>query len=70
VGTPGRIGEVLIECRLDPLRARRSAYSHVLTSMLGAEALAIVPADADPPSAGDTVELELLPADWGLGSLR
>jgi molybdopterin molybdotransferase len=44
--------------------------SHVLTSMLGAEALAILPADADPPAAGDTVELMLLPADWGLGSLR
>jgi hypothetical protein len=28
--------------------------------MLGAEALAIVPTDADPPTAGDTVELELL----------
>jgi molybdopterin molybdotransferase len=36
--------------------------SHILTSMLGAEALAIVPTDADPPTAGDTVELELLPA--------
>jgi hypothetical protein len=38
--------------------------------MLGAEALAMVPADADQPAAGDTVELVLLPADWGLGSLR
>jgi molybdopterin molybdotransferase len=36
--------------------------SHVLTSMVGAVALAIVPARADPPTAGDTVELELLPA--------
>jgi molybdopterin molybdotransferase len=36
--------------------------SHILTSMLGAAALAIVPAHADPPTAGDTVELELLPA--------
>ena len=34
--------------------------SHVLTSMLGADALAIVPSDADPPVAGDTVELEML----------
>jgi molybdopterin molybdotransferase len=44
--------------------------SHILTSMLGAGALAIVPADADPPIAGDTVELELLPASGGLGSAR
>jgi molybdopterin molybdotransferase len=44
--------------------------SHILTSMLGAAALAIVPADADPPTAGDTVELELLPASGGLGSAR
>ena len=44
--------------------------SHVLTSMLGAEALAIVPTDADPPTAGDTVELELLAAGGGLGSTR
>ena len=36
--------------------------SHVLTSMLGAEALAIVPADADPPAVGELVELELLPS--------
>ena len=41
--------------------------SHVLTSMLGADALAIVPADADPPAGGDIVELELLPV---LGSAR
>ena len=44
--------------------------SHILTSMLGADALAIVPTDADPPVAGDSVELEMLPAGWGLGSPR
>jgi molybdopterin molybdotransferase len=44
--------------------------SHILTSMLGAEALAIVPTDADPPTAGETVELELLAAGGGLGSAR
>jgi molybdopterin molybdotransferase len=44
--------------------------SHILTSMLGADALAIVPSDADPPVAGDSVELEMLPAGWGLGSPR
>jgi hypothetical protein len=30
--------------------------------MLGAEALTIVPADADPPAVGELVELELLPS--------
>ena len=44
--------------------------SHILTSMLGADALAIVPSDADPPVAGDSVEVEMLPAGWGLGSPR
>jgi molybdopterin molybdotransferase len=44
--------------------------SHILTSMLGADALAIVPSDADPPPAGDSVEVEMLPAGWGLGSPR
>jgi molybdopterin molybdotransferase len=71
---PGRAHAV--RCRLelgdDGWHARPTGNqdSHVLTSMLGAEALAIVPADADPPAAGETVELELLPADWGLGSAR
>ncbi len=44
--------------------------SHILTSMLGADALAIVRSHADPPVAGDSVEVELLPAGWGLGSPR
>jgi molybdopterin molybdotransferase len=44
--------------------------SHILTSMLGADALAIVPSDADPPAAGDSVEGVMLPAGWGLGSPR
>lgn len=44
--------------------------SHVLTSMLGAEALTIVPAGGDPPLAGDVVDLELLPGSWGPGSRR
>jgi molybdopterin molybdotransferase len=73
-GAPGRAHAV--RCRVDArddgwhARPTGDQDSHVLTSMLGAEALAIVPADADPPAAGDTVELMLLPADWGLGSLR
>ena len=44
--------------------------SHILTSMLGADALAIVPSDADTPVAGDSIEVEMLPAGWGLGSPR
>jgi molybdopterin molybdotransferase len=43
--------------------------SHVLTSMLGADALAILPADSASVSAGTRVEVELLPgAVPGLGS--
>ncbi len=43
--------------------------SHVLTSMLGADALAILPADGAGASAGTRVEVELLPgAVPGLGS--
>jgi molybdopterin molybdotransferase len=61
-----------VEARDDGWHARPTGDqdSHVLTSMLGAESLVIVPADSDPPRAGDTVELLLLPADWGLASLR
>ncbi len=71
---PGRAHAV--RCRLelgdDGWHARPTGDqdSHVLTSMLGAEGLAIVPTDADPPAAGDTVELELLHAGGGLGSAR
>jgi molybdopterin molybdotransferase len=35
--------------------------SHVLTSMLGADALALIPASSDGVRAGDRVEVELLP---------
>lgn len=40
---------------------REAQGSHVLTSMLGADALAIVPADSDGVAAGDQIEIELLP---------
>jgi molybdopterin molybdotransferase len=68
---PGRAHAVRcrLELRDDGWHARPTGDqdSHVLTSMLGADALAIVPADVDPPAVGETVELELLPA---LGSPR
>src|SRR5262249_15980536 len=71
---PGRAHAVRcrLEARDDGWHARPTGDqdSHLLTSMLDAEALAIVPADSDPPTAGDAVELVLLRADWGLASLR
>jgi molybdopterin molybdotransferase len=39
--------------------------SHVLTSMLGADALAYVPAERGDVAAGETVEIELLPGRLG-----
>jgi molybdopterin molybdotransferase len=71
---PGRAHAV--RCRLKLRDDGWHAYptgnqdSHILTSMLGADALAIVPTDADPPVAGDSVEVEMLPSGWGLGSPR
>ena len=62
----------LLELHDDGWHARPTGDqdSHVLTSMLDADALAIVAADADPPAAGDTVALALLSEGWGLGSAR
>jgi molybdopterin molybdotransferase len=57
----------LVRCRLelgedgwhaDPTKAQGS---HVLTSMLGADALAILPPADQPYPAGTRVEIELLP---------
>ena len=39
---------------------RERQGSHVLTSMLGADALAVIPADAEEVRAGERVEIELL----------
>jgi molybdopterin molybdotransferase len=39
---------------------RERQGSHVLTSMLGADALAVMPADAEDVAAGELVEIELL----------
>jgi molybdopterin molybdotransferase len=44
--------------------------SHVLTSMLGADAIAIVPAEGAAPVAGSQIEVELLPSAGPLASSR
>ena len=62
---PGRAHAV--RCTLDAgpggLTARTTGAqgSHVLTSMLGADALAMIPTESDGVAAGDPVEVELLP---------
>jgi molybdopterin molybdotransferase len=62
---PGRAHA--IRCRLELEESGWSATptgpqgSHVLTSMLGADALAIIPAPAGPQPAGARVDIELLP---------
>ena len=62
---PGRAHAVRcsLELRDDGWHARPTGDqdSHVLTSMLGADALAIVPTEGDAPLAGQRVEIELLP---------
>jgi molybdopterin molybdotransferase len=61
---PGRAH--LVRCRLE-LREdgwhatpTKQQGSHVLTSMLGADALAIMPTEAADVAAGERVEIELL----------
>jgi molybdopterin molybdotransferase len=61
---PGRAH--LVRCKLelrdDGWHARSTGEqgSHVLTSMLGAEALAIIPTESGDLAAGERVEIELL----------
>jgi molybdopterin molybdotransferase len=66
---PGRAHVVRcsLEFRDDGWHARPTGNqdSHVLTSMLGADALAVVASDAEAPVAGDRIVVELLP---GIGS--
>ena len=58
----------LVRCRLEladdgwHVRPTKDQGSHVLTSMLGADALAIIPTESESVSAGDRVEIELLPS--------
>ncbi len=62
---PGRAHAVRVRLRQGPgglLASTTGAQgSHVLTSMLGADGLAIVPADSDGVPAGGRVRVELLP---------
>jgi molybdopterin molybdotransferase len=63
---PGRAHfvRVRLEARDDGWHAlpTKEQASHVLTSMLGADAFAIVPADHGDVAAGERVEIELLPS--------
>lgn len=68
---PGRAHfvRVRLEARDDGWHARptKEQSSHVLTSMLGADAFAIIPADQGNVEAGERVEIELLPSVGSLG---
>ncbi len=60
----------LVRCRLEleddgwHVRPTKDQGSHVLTSMLGADALAVVPTESEGVTAGERVEIELLPSAW------
>jgi molybdopterin molybdotransferase len=63
---PGRTHAIRVELELgdDGWHAgltRAAQGSHVLTSMLGADALAVIPAEQESVAAGETVQVELLP---------
>jgi molybdopterin molybdotransferase len=56
-----------LRCRLELVETgwraqltREHQGSHVLTSMLGADALAVIPADRGEVAAGERVEIELM----------
>ena len=65
---PGRAHFVRVRLRLDDdgwhARPTGEQGSHVLTSMLGADAFAIIPADQGDVAAGDRVAIELLSRRW------
>jgi molybdopterin molybdotransferase len=61
----GRAHAVRVTLRLAPdgwhaVPTRPEQASHILTSMIGADALAIVPAESEGVAAGDSVEVELI----------
>jgi molybdopterin molybdotransferase len=61
----GRAHAVRVTLRLAPdgwhaVPTRPEQASHILTSMVGADALAIVPAESEGVAAGDSVEVELI----------
>jgi molybdopterin molybdotransferase len=64
--SPGRAHAVRcrLEARADGWHVRPTGPqdSHILTSMLGAQALALLPADRGDVAAGERVEIELLPS--------
>jgi molybdopterin molybdotransferase len=64
---PGRMHAVRCRLRLDPegwlAEPTGPQASHILTSMLGADALALIPAERGDVAAGERVEIELLPRD-------
>ena len=64
---PGAIGRTaIVRCRTTlhddgwHVRPTKSQESHILTSMLGVDALALVPADRDQIAPGEPVEIELV----------
>jgi molybdopterin molybdotransferase len=63
--SPGRAHAVRCRLRLGEdgwhIRPTKEQGSHVLTSMVGADVLAIVPADSGTVPAGERLEIELLP---------
>jgi molybdopterin molybdotransferase len=64
---PGRMHAVRCRLRLDSggwlAMPTGPQGSHILTSMLGADGLALIPADRGDVAAGERVEVELLPRD-------
>lgn len=56
-----RVGLTLGEDGWHAQPTKGAQGSHVLTSMLGADALAVIPAENESVAAGETVQVELLP---------
>lgn len=69
---PGRAHAVRckLELRDDGWHARTTGAqgSHILTSMLGADALALIPTESEGLGAGEPVEIEPIPGGWRVES--